>query len=173
MRPLTLRPLAAALAMSLGGVSVGFAQTCPAGFTLNAPNSRYVVQTDTSQVKDINTTLIWQRCSVGQTGSSCTGSPTAMSWQAALAAAATAGSSGGFAWRVPNNKELLSLAETACYNPAINPSMFPGTASSGYWSSSSVAGGPSNAWFVGFSYGDDGYGNKAGNYYVRLVRSSQ
>ena len=96
-----------------------------------------------------------------------------MSWQAALAAAATAGSSGGFAWRVPNNKELLSLAETACYNPAINPSMFPGTSSEGYWSSSSFAGFPSFAWYVEFNDGYDYFGDKTYIFNVRLVRSSQ
>jgi len=175
MRALTLPPLAAALAMSLGGVSVGFAQTCPStGFTRDAPNSRYAVQTDTSQVKDSKTTLVWQRCSIGQTwttGTACTGTATTMNWQAALTAAAAAGSSSGFAWRVPNIKELNSLVETACNAPAINASMFPGTVPWRYFSSSSNG---SAGWIVDFNSG--GYvdlDNKTYSYYVRLVRSSQ
>lgn len=173
MRRLRLQLLTTLLAC-FAGVALA-QQVCPAGHTLTAPDSRYAVQTDTSQVKDLKTSLVWQRCSLGQTwsGSTCTGSATAMTWQAGLTAARAAGSSGGFAWRVPNIKELASLPELACYNPAINATMFPATPTTNrYWSSSSE-GNPGFAWYVGFYHGDANYSIKINSYYIRLVRSSQ
>jgi hypothetical protein len=153
-----------------------FAQPyCPAGHTLNTPNSRYTVQTDSSQVKDTKTGLIWQRCSLGQTwsGSTCTGNAGAWTWSGALTAARMENSISAYSWRVPNAKELASLAELACNNPATNIEMFPVTPMGGHWSSSTFADNRAYAWFFKFDYGSNGIGGKGYTGYVRLVRSSQ
>ncbi len=77
-------------------------------------------------------------------------------------------------WRLPNVKELESLTDDSRFNPAIDPAAFPDTNTSGYWSSSTHAGGPYGAWGVYFGHGGVvGYTGKHGNYYVRCVRDGQ
>lgn len=146
-------------------------QTCNPNIAREAPDSRYQLLNDNTEVKDTQTGLIWQRCSLGQTwsGTSCTGTAATYNWANALQTAKNMGND----WHVPNVKELDSLVEEACYDAAINETYFPNTVSHYYWSSSPYANGSSGAWVVYFSYGDDSTGHKSNSYYVRLVRSSQ
>jgi hypothetical protein len=159
------------LLLTLTATGAALAQTCPANVKRSAPDSRYELQNSGAEVWDKQTDLIWQRCSLGQSwdGSTCTGAATRHTWQQALEAAKAAG--GG--WALPNKRELSSLVERGCYNPAINNMAFPNTPSSWYWSSSSVAGYGGYAWYVHFYDGYDGYGHKYSGYYVRLVRARQ
>lgn len=156
----------------LGWFSTVVNATCNPNITRIAPDSRYELVNNGAEVKDKQTGLIWQRCSLGQTwsGTSCTGTAATYNWTNALQTAANMG--GG--WRVPNVKELDSLIEQACYSPSINELMFPNTVVNYYWSSSPVAYNSNYAWIVLFDHGyggNDGY--KYYNYYVRLVRSGQ
>ncbi len=134
-------------------------------------------------VSDAKTGLVWKKCSEGQSwnaaSNSCDSSAVTYNWQGALQQAqdvnaGLAGENlGKTDWRVPNIKELASLVEQKCWNPAINVFVFPSTPSSSYWSSSPDANNSSYAWFVNF---DGGYGfavNKYNFRYVRLVRSGQ
>lgn len=146
------------------------AQSCKKS-TPTAPNTRYELLNNGSEVKDIKTNLIWQRCSVGQTWSGtggCTGAVTYKGhWLYALSLA-------GGEWRIPNIKELSSLVERACFAPAINESIFPNTQSSVYWSSSPTAMyGGSDVWVVDFSNGYIYNDVQFLNFYIRLVRSAQ
>ena len=145
------------------------AQTCNANITRSAPDSRYQLVNDNTEVKDTQTGLIWQRCSLGQTwnGTSCISDAVIYNWADALQAAKNIGSG----WRVPNIKELDSLIEQACYSPSINEVFFPNTQSGSYWSSSLVTSDGHYALVVGFTYGSDGSAAKDGSRYVRLVRS--
>ena len=123
-----------------------------------------------AEVKDKTTQLVWARCSVGQTwsGSTCTGSASAFTHEQALQhAQAQAG------WRLPNVKELSSLADKGCIGPAIDGVAFPATPSSHFWSASPYAGGASDAWFVYFNDGLVYYYGRDRNNHVRLVRASQ
>jgi hypothetical protein len=151
------------------------AQTCNKRITPSTPDTRFSVSGD--EVTDLQTGLIWQRCSVGQRwdGTTCSGDTTRHNWSEALAMAAGD-------WRLPNIKELMSIVETACVNPAVNLTVFPfpATASFKYWSSSPVDYGNSFAWGVGFYGSGVGfYGSGAGMYnkdsdkYVRLVLGGQ
>jgi hypothetical protein len=119
-------------------------------------------------VTDLQTGLIWQRCSVGKSwdGTTCSGRATTHNWSEALAMAADD-------WRLPNIKELMSIAETACVEPAVNLTVFPATASSEYWSSSPSAYSSNSAWYVEFVYGYDFMHSKGTDKYVRLVRGGQ
>lgn len=154
------------------GLSVGqtaaFA-ACLSTLKTSAPNSRYEVQANTSQIKDVQSQLIWQRCAVGQTwnGSHCTGTEKSLTWAQALQEAkAQAG------WRLPNIKELKSLVEVACYDPAINTSLFIGIAATqGYWTSSSVADDASNAWQVQFDDGMATFAAKTESAAILLVKN--
>jgi hypothetical protein len=75
-------------------------------------------------------------------------------------------------WRLPTHKELYTLVEKACRNPAINTVWFPATRANFHWSASPLSDDDSFAWGVDFSDGNGGYDAKVGAYSVRLVRSS-
>ena len=140
-------------------------QICHSQLTKNTPDARY--QANGSEIKDNQTNLIWQRCALGQTwsGTTCTGLEKTYTWENALQAAKQTG------WRLPNIKELKSLVETACYDPAINSNMFKEVSSNSYWTSSTLAEDARNAWTVKFDDGIARYINKTDNAATRLVRN--
>lgn len=175
------------------GVSFG-QQVCPSNLVSTAPNSRYTVQANSAEVRDDSTGLVWQRCTVGQSwsGTACTGASASYTWALALAAANTAGASGGFSWRLPNIKEALSLMEWSCTSPSLNASMYPDTTTNQYWTSTSdestasstqawavrynvtVAVPPTNpAYAVQLVSKANGSATSAVTMNIRLVRSSQ
>jgi hypothetical protein len=84
-----------------------------------------------------------------------------------------AGLCGASTWRMPSVKELESIADLGRYNPAIDPTYFPNTPASDFWSASSDASYWYYAWDVHFGNGAAfGYvKNYAGQ--VRLVRAGQ
>jgi hypothetical protein len=141
-------------------------QICHSQLTKKTPDARY--QANGNEIKDTQTNLIWQRCSIGQTwnGSTCTGLEKPETWENALQAAKKQ-----VGWRLPNIKELKSLVETACYDPAINSNMFKGVSSTSYWSSSTAADDALNAWTVQFDDGIAGHIRKTDNAAIRLVRN--
>ncbi len=156
------------------------AQTCPPGNPRVALDSRYVVSEpdpighpNEQVVRDLETGLEWKQCSEGQTGTACTGPASGLSWSAALSAAQTATWAGHADWRVPNINELRSLVETGCHSPSINTTMFPGTPSSVYWSSTTYVPNASIAWEVRFYNGNLNANSKVDNRQVRLVRGGQ
>ncbi len=145
---------------------------CPAGNVRTKPNSLYLQNSEQQVVTDNSTGLMWRKCSEGQAGSSCTGSASLLNWTQALTGAAASSFAGYTDWRLPNVKELASLIEPACYAPSINRSIFPATPSAAFWSSTTFAAAPGEAWKVEFNYAFnanyDDY--KTESHYVRLVR---
>jgi len=114
-------------------------QVCKASITPSAPDNRYEVHTD-GTVSDLRTGLMWQQCPVGQSGADCaTGTAQVFSWDLALQYLAASNAAGGMAnhsdWRLPNIKELQSLIEVSCYDPAINLNIFPNEPGLYHWSS--------------------------------------
>jgi Protein of unknown function (DUF1566). len=125
---------------------------------------------------DSKTGLMWMRCALGYQwkDGNCVRdeSKTAeFTWPDALKAAVQAKSFAGYNdWRLPNRKELASIVEAACWEPAINLALFPATEAKGYWSSS-----PNNfiedfAWAVNFTNGDHVSTARTNLFGVRLVR---
>ena len=153
---------------------VSVAQTCNPHIIANAPYSRYTVNAD-GTVVDKKTALTWMRCALGQTwdNGACTGFAQPYTWQSALQSAESAVFAGLNDWRLPNQKELQSLVESRCYDPAINLTVFPNVTGDYFWSSSPVAGDSNYAWLVDFNHGSDRWHSKVSTYYVRLVRSGQ
>lgn len=162
--------------------SSSFAQTCNTAIPQTSPNSRYFMRTDGTAF-DKQTSLTWMRCAMGQkwNGHTCQDSRALfLSWQSALQTAERTTFAGKSDWRLPNEKELLSLVERQCYDPAINLAAFPkgnNAYDTAYWSSTTSVGfGTWYAWIMDFyeGFNSDGGNKSEGNfgngYAVRLVR---
>lgn len=76
-------------------------------------------------------------------------------------------------WRLPSQRELLTLVAAGGANPSIDPTYFPNTLASLFWSGSSYVQIPTEAWFVYFNDGLNTAFSKSNNNYVRLVRGGQ
>ncbi len=171
-------PLCIAL-LGLPGSAVTHAQqTCDrAGNSLSSPNSRFVDEGD-GTVTDRNTQLMWMRCAAGQAwaGSRCTGAATLHPWQAGHALAAAINHAGTHFfndWRVPNLRELASVAELHCNHPRINLDMFPATPSAPFWTSSArVAREQAEAYVLDFDVGAVAAAGKEASHHLRLVRNA-
>lgn len=149
------------------------AQICNPAIRESAPASRFTINAN-GTVLDNKTGLTWKQCVEGQSGAGCaTGIPSAFTWGDALTQAAGSTFAGYADWRLPNLKELRSLAEVKCYGPAINLTVFPNTSSDYFWSSSPVVGSNPHARGIYFLYGYDEWYAKGGAYYIRLVRGGQ
>ena len=179
------------------GIIPSYGQTCNTAVIESTPISQFTLNTlgtddaiTDGTATDNKTGLTWMRCSLGQvwnsSDSSCTGTASSYTWQQALAAANDVEFASLTDWRLPNIKELKSITEQACYNPAINisvfpnalsytiiVSVFPNTLSSFYWSSSPIADSSGLAWNVNFGNGYGDGGSKSDGDYVRLVRGGQ
>ena len=151
------------------------AQTCrlESEVPSTTPNSRFT-DNGNGTITDNGTGLMWQKCQLGLSGSSCiNGSATAQTWQQALDQADSNTLAGYNDWRLPNHKELLSIVEQRCYNPSINTTYFPNTSFSNFWSASPRANDVSYAWLVDFHDGNAFSNHRYGNRDVRLVRFGQ
>lgn len=147
------------------------AQTCRNNITPTTPTQDFTIHDD-GTVTHRKTGLMWMRCALGQSwnGAGCTGSGQTYTWQGALQAADSFSFAGHSDWRLPNIRELSSLVELACVDPAINTAIFPSAPSNFFWSVSKYAGNTTSVWGVDFS---DGHGNGPSGNRVRLVRGGQ
>lgn len=137
--------------------------------------TKFVVE-PTGVVVDLTTGLMWRRCPMGYEwkNSACAlpaGAVTVFSWAQALEQAAKAKNFAGFSdWRMPNKNELGSIVDYACAQPALDNTLFPETAPSGYWTNSPNSFTPERAWAVNFAYGDHMSSMRTDLLGVRLVR---
>ncbi|HTA17989.1 MAG TPA: DUF1566 domain-containing protein [Polyangia bacterium] len=75
-------------------------------------------------------------------------------------------------WRLPTRIELISLIDDTRVGPAIDPTAFPATPGTFFWTSTVVANDPASVWGVAF---DNGYTNSSDlgeHYRVRCVRTA-
>jgi hypothetical protein len=112
-------------------------------------------------VTDDNTGLVWQQDEVTPT----------VTWEAALTTCENLSLGNRTDWRLPNIKELQSISDDTRSNPSLDTAYFPGVQAARYWSSTTLFGHASSAWFVDFTSGLASYNDKAGQLPVRCVRS--
>jgi hypothetical protein len=76
---------------------------------------------------------------------------------------------------MPTVDELTNLADLGIVypRPTIDPTYFPNTPASGFWSGSPLAGHSGDAWGVLFDDGGDDWYGRNGADRVRLVRAGQ
>ncbi len=123
-------------------------------------------------VKDVATNLVWQKCSAGLSGTSCSsGSATLFTWVNAISYCNSL-SLVGKTWRLPNIKELRSILDLSkTTSPALDNSVFPNTKTGGYyWTSTTPVINSTLGWWVDFNegYSNDSY-SKVTSTYVRCV----
>ncbi|AOW13284.1 hypothetical protein LPB72_09500 [Hydrogenophaga crassostreae] len=138
--------------------------------------TRYIVTSATylsdganNAVIDRKTGLTWRRCLEGQfwTGSNCIGAATPFTHVNALHRGHNIAG-----WRLPNIKELSSLADRSRQIPALDPDAFPGLGGGvDTWSSTPVPG-TANAAYVGFAVGITGNYVRSGALAAHLVLAS-
>ncbi|MBK7472611.1 MAG: DUF1566 domain-containing protein [Betaproteobacteria bacterium] len=74
-------------------------------------------------------------------------------------------------WRLPTQRELLTLVYANGFNPAVDWIFLPATAGGYYWSATTYVGGPQTAWVVDFATGSLRLTDKTTfPYHIRLVR---
>ena len=126
-------------------------------------------------VTDNSTGLMWQKCSAGlNNDSTCSGTAELYTWPEALDYCNSLSLAGG-GWRLPNIKELQSIADYRFWNPAIDPTYFPNTEPSIFWSSTNYFYTYSGVYMKGakcvhFYNGSVQPYEKTSTYYVRCVR---
>jgi hypothetical protein len=127
-----------------------------------APPGRYDVSSDS--VYDTKTKLTWQRSA-----------PSAeFAWSDAKTYCDSAGGAtlSGTGWRLPTEKELLTLVDydVAPPGPTIDVQTFPGTVGDFYCSGSPIADGVAGFWYLDFSTGNATNYAEGPASYVRCVR---
>lgn len=113
-------------------------------------------------VRDDETGLVWEK----------TLETTELSWTDARAACANKDVGGRKGWRLPSISELASLVDPSMRTGSTLPLGHPFTNALAdvYWSATTMAGNPNNAWLVFFDTGRVSYAFKTITFHVWCVR---
>ncbi|MFT5164077.1 MAG: hypothetical protein ACI9FJ_002677 [Alteromonadaceae bacterium] len=153
--------------------SLSFAQTCYDTLTETTATTNFTIVAN-GLTQDNSTGLMWTRCSFGQrwdaANSTCTGAPASITWQDALQQSESIAEGGHSDWRLPNIKELATLVEKRCVDPAINLTVFPATSAENYWTGTTVNDENTWAWGMAFYNGRNNAKEKLLDLHVRFVR---
>lgn len=151
-------------------------QSCfPETIAATAPSERFTRAGET--VIDSVTGLMWRKCLQGLTGDACeSGNVVSVNWGEALLLTSRVNMSGdgsGYSdWRLPNIRELSTLVEVQCAQPAINREVFPGAQPLHVWSSSPYHFYTHYSWYVDFANGAPTYDDRTAKKALWLVRDA-
>ncbi|UJS25751.1 DUF1566 domain-containing protein [Thiothrix winogradskyi] len=153
----------------------GNAQICQVENILSTTPDSQFIDNNNGTVTDINSELMWKKCTEGQHGDDCnSGVAQTYKWEVAqeqIDIANRVSFAGYTNWRLPNIKELSSIVERQCYEPAINLRRFPNTPSALFLSSSPFDFEGNNAWGLYFPSGSASWFQYTFHEgYMRLVR---
>ena len=151
-------------------------QACSSGES-SLPSARFRDNGD-GTVTDVESKLMWMRCSGGQQwlGKRCIGAASTYGWADAQQHADKVNFDGAAFfddWRVPALRELAKIADRGCKNPRTNLSVFPGTPAAPFWSSTARPGESAGERVLALSFGAEGVmlARKDERFHVRLVRT--
>lgn len=133
-----------------------------AGSSVLHGGGSYTIFESTGLVMDNSTGLYWTRCSISingipSDGINCQGHIQRYRWNDAITSCSRLNFAGRNNWRLPNIKELHSIAkynETTFDIVGFNEQVFPGTMLNHYWSSTTHKNNPNMAWTIDFHYGN-------------------
>jgi len=176
----------AILFLSGNMLSGAYAQECfDEAVYLTTPMKEFVVHGD-GTVSHLRTGLMWKQCLQGTSGEQCqTGEASLFTWEQAfseLKAVNQDGFGGHNDWRLPNAKELSSIIEYGCHDPALNITAFPNMTSNKVWSGTPLGGNMSTtahqlrSWFADYTEGEISFLNAdrvTQKHAVHLVRGAQ
>lgn len=175
---ISLRKLIVMMTLALNALSVS-AYECKTSIEPTTPEEHFLSNKD-GTVTDLRYSLQWQICTFGQVydpaDGSCKGEQKQFpTWSEAILSQdqINGDKAQGYSdWRLPSIKELQSIVERKCRNPAINTKVFIGTSNGVYWSNT-----PDNSVnialkgrVIDFSDGVEFYRSTAPTKYVRHVR---
>ena len=104
-------------------------------------------------------------------GGSCSGG-TGCDTEKFVADVNTAKLCGATNWRMPSKSELMSIVDYGrYYYPLIDPTYFPNTLPSDFWSATAFAGSSGHAWYVDFNDGHAYFDTKSALLAARLVHT--
>lgn len=131
--------------------------------------TRFVPSADGSEIRDAKTSLVWKRCSEGQSWEidTCTGKALAFANSETISYGRTQ-----LGWRVPSVKELETILDRNRAFPAIDTKAFPETMSTGYWTSTPDVAYRGSNWFVvfGIPFVNSGGQDSRLRFFLRMVR---
>jgi cation transport regulator ChaC len=167
------------VAFLLGGPVLA-QQVCDTrSYPLSSPTSRFADNAD-GTVTDMESKLMWTRCSAGQVwaGGTCSGMASRHTWQAAQGVARDVNQRGTYFytdWRLPLLREIATITERQCRSPRINLAVFPDTPVTQYWTASSRSGPQAEGFAFAIGMGADGveFQDKDQANMVRLVRNAR
>jgi hypothetical protein len=122
------------------------------------PGTAHTFVTDADTATDQITGLVWQRTADGQL----------RNWTDAAAYCDVLTLGGQTDWRLPHQRELVTLVDHAAVKPAWSTDL-SGT-SGHYWSDTPYVGYAGPYWYVNFAYGVSEYNAATEGRYVRCVR---
>ena len=138
------------------------------------PKERYIANSN-GTVTDSITRLTWRICLEGQSGEACTGNALELSWAEALLypQRLNQGQNAQQAWRLPNIRELNTLVELRCAQPALNREVFKGVVAQHIWTSSPYHFYTHYAWYMDFASGVATYDERVKKKALLLVQDQQ
>lgn len=98
--------------------------------------------------------------------------PDTLTWESALMYADTATTAGFADWRLPNVKEIQSIADVSRINPCLNTNYFTANPIMKCWASTTLPNKTGSAWYLDTRYGITTYDVKTRRNYVYLVRTA-